>query len=91
MSWSFYATGKPKAVIAKAATEFGRIAEYVADPAERLIAALAYTAIRTALEEMPEASAVGVKSSGSRSAATDGNGAFNTFNLSVEPIYGFVE
>lgn len=89
MSWSFYATGKPKAVLAKADTEFERIAGYVAEP-ERSIAGQVHDTIKTALSAMPESSAVTIQSSGSQSALDDGRFA-NTVSLSIQPIYGFVE
>lgn len=89
MSWSFYATGKPKAVLAKADEEFKRIDGQITAVPERSIAQLVHTMIATALGGMPDSSAVSIQSSGSQSTTVDG--AYNSINLVIQPIYGFVE
>lgn len=88
MSWSFYAMGKPKAVIAKADAEFERIVGYCAEP-ERSIASKAHEAIKAVLDAMPDSSAVDIRASGSQSVVE--GGTLNNLSLDIKPIYGFVE
>lgn len=87
MSWSFNATGKPQAVVAKAKQEFARIS--CAEP-EETARQNALTTICKLLEAMPASSAVNVSASGSQSAQVDGT-FLNNLNLQIQPIYGFIE
>lgn len=86
MSWSYYATGKPQAILAKIDEEFARYR--CVEPEETMRQGVC-AIIKTSLGAMPESSAVGIQASGSQSSAEGKH--TNTLKLSIEPIYGFVE
>lgn len=86
MSWSFYGIGKPEAVARKAREDMAR--QKCHEP-EESIKSMALDLIETSLMAMPASSAVHVQASGSQS--KNDNGAVNTFNLKIDPVYGFVE
>jgi hypothetical protein len=94
MSWSFYATGKPGPVLAKARKELGEEAYKLAEPEHTIRSKFLHT-LEAALLVMPEDSAVRIEASGSQS-THDGSrdyqpGTFNNFRCVIEPIFGFVE
>lgn len=86
MSWSVSAVGKPTAVAAKCQEELTRFK--CIDPEEGVKLAAAST-IAAALAAQNPQSAVKVMASGHQSGT--GETATNTLNISVEPLYGFVE
>jgi hypothetical protein len=87
MSWSFYAVGKPAAVLAKARTDFSRIT--CSEP-EETIKGKVLNILEASLLAMPESSAVSIKAMGSQVAGSDGK-ATNNLSVSIEPMFGFVE
>lgn len=87
MSWSFYAAGKPLAVIGKAKKE---LAFPMAEP-EQTIRELFIKQLELALEAMPPSSAVRVNAFGSQTSGGGGDGTVNSLKIEVEPIHGFVE
>lgn len=87
MSWSFSGVGKPKAVLASARDTLPRY--HCAEPEETIKDCVLKT-IEVALSAFPDHSAVQVDVNGSQSG--DGKGALlNSLNVSIKPIYGFVE
>lgn len=97
MSWSFYATGKPAAMVARARVEFGKIK--CSEP-EEAIKGKVLNILEVSLLAMPENAVVRIEAGGSQSQAydmaPDGWGAVvgkftNQLNLKIEPIFGFVE
>lgn len=94
MSWSFYGMGKPAALAAKAKKDL--TAFKCAEP-EETIKNKALDVIETALLAMADSAAVRIEAHGSQGPAHDAahnriEGRFdNTFKLTIEPIYGFVE
>jgi hypothetical protein len=92
MSWSFYAVGKPAAILNKARTELERIK--CSEP-EETIKNKVLDILVASLLAMPASSAISVKASGSQSSEWKDNAATgkqsNTLILQIEPLYGFVE
>lgn len=91
MSWSFYALGKPQAVLKDADTKFDSFK--CAEPEETIRQGV-YKMITASLLAMPPGSAVEVTASGSQSfqGDTDGNTSFfNQLHLDIKPIYNFFE
>lgn len=94
MSWSFYATGKPVPLLAKARKDLS--AFNCAEP-EETIKGKVLDIIEAALLAMPESSAVTIKAAGSQSPAYDGEdkriaGKLSSgVMLTIEPIFAFVE
>lgn len=97
MSWSFYAVGKPAAVLAKARVEFGKI--HCSEP-EETIKGKVLNILEASLLAMAECTAVKIEAAGSQSpgyVSSDGGykaaeGKFsNNLTLKIEPIFGFVE
>lgn len=94
MSWSFYGVGKSSAVLTKAKNELSKIK--CSEP-EEAIKNSASNIIEASLLAMPEVSAVTIKASGSQGPAYNNEGKLvegkfvNTFTMSIEPLYGFIE
>lgn len=94
MSWSFQAVGRASAVIDKARKDLAAIK--CSEP-EETIKNTALTIVEASLSAMPEASAVKITANGSQSTAYGPDnkpveGKFtNNFNLTIEPLWGFVE
>lgn len=91
MSWSFYACGKPAAVLAKARTELERIK--CAEP-EETIKAKVLNILEASLLAMPASSLIDIKVSGSQSMAdySDASkGVCNQLIMEIKPLYGFIE
>jgi hypothetical protein len=92
MSWSFQAVGKPAAVLAKAKQEFAK--SPCVEP-EETIRQKALEQIDVALSAFPASAPVKVIANGSQSSeyaagVTTGK-ATNSLNVTIEPLYGFVE
>jgi hypothetical protein len=89
MSWSFYAIGKPAAVVASAEKA---LSAYECSEPEESIKNKVLNIIQVSLAAMPDASAVSIEASGSQSAHHDHADKFtNTLSFIIKPIYGFVE
>jgi hypothetical protein len=88
MSWSFQATGKPDAVLAKATAVLGSI--NIEQQPEQEIVRKCLQVIEAALPPMKNTSAVEVKANGSQW-SNNGGPISNTVNLTINTIYGFVE
>lgn len=88
MSWSFQAVGRPQAVAAKAKIE-AETPRFAG--AEEVARTAALETIVTLCEEgFTSAHAVRVQASGS-AYTQDGVQQYNSLDLKVEPLYGFVE
>ena len=87
MSWSFYATGKPAAVLNKAKADLAAIK--CAEPEEAIKGKVAEI-IETGLAAYPSTGAVTIVVHGSQSTTFDG-AALNSLKLEITPIYNFVE
>lgn len=90
MSWSFYAIGKPRAVLESARKQLSAIK--CAEP-EETIKGKFLSMLEASMLVMPDASAVRIEANGSQSARAAGeDGRFtNSFSAKIEPLYGFVE
>ncbi len=88
MSWSFQAVGRPQAVAAKAKVESETPRCAGAEEVARTAALEAIVVLCT--EGFASNNAVRVSASGS-AYTQDGAQQYNSLDLKVEPLYGFVE
>lgn len=93
MSWSFYAVGKPAAVLALAKKELGQLK--CIEP-EETVKTLFLATLETTLNAMLDSAVVQVRGCGSQapvyvnSKLVDGK-ASNSLKIDIEPLYNFVE
>lgn len=86
MSWSFSATGRPKAVAEKAKAYLAGVK--CAEPEESIKNKIG-NIIDMALMSFPESGAVKITCNGTQS--PQGTFALNSVRLEIEPLWGFVE
>lgn len=87
MSWSVYAMGKPEAVVKKIEAEFDNIT-YLQGP-EKELKELAKELLVKATKAYSGNAVVNITSSGHASETIDSKS--QTLNISITPMYGFVE
>ena len=90
MSWSVSQIAKPAAVAEKLAADFARIR--CIEPEETVKSHVA-NAVAVALAAFPQNSVVEVRASGSQSTTGEGPPviATNQLDVTIKPIYGFIE
>lgn len=86
MSWSFNATGKPAAVIAKLKTDLTR--NKCVEPEESIKSAV-IAIVEQSLSGFPEDHPVEVSASGSQSSPTAGK-PVNQLKLDIKPIWNYL-
>lgn len=92
MSWSVSAVGKASAVAAAVEKQFSDMAAYPCPEPEETAKQHARQALGALLAGHTSADlAVKVAASGSQNRATGQPGVCNTFNVSLDLLYGFVE
>lgn len=89
MSWSFYAVGKPAAVLNKARAELTR---YKCSEPEETIKGKVLNILEASLLAFPSDAAVQIEACGSQTTdSSKPNTAVNTLSVAIKPLYGFVE